>query len=71
MAVPKKKVKQAPDRKRAHKEDGTFKADDPSTPDVNEAFEAPAVVDPVRAAQLKKTPGTRSTSRRFKGKLVE
>jgi hypothetical protein len=26
-------------RRRAHNEDGTFKADDPSTPHVNEAFE--------------------------------
>jgi len=30
-----------PTKKRAHKEDGKFKADDPSTPDVNEAFEQP------------------------------
>ena len=35
----KKTVKRAaPKRKRAHKADGSFKADDPSTPDVNEAF---------------------------------
>ncbi len=27
-----------PTRKRAHTEDGKFKADDPSTPDVNEAY---------------------------------
>lgn len=27
-------------RKRAHEEDGTFKADDPATSDVNEAFES-------------------------------
>ena len=26
-------------RKRAHNPDGTFKADDPSTPDINEAWE--------------------------------
>ncbi len=32
-----KKVVKA--KKRAHKEDGTFKADDKSTPDVNEAWE--------------------------------
>lgn len=35
----KKTVKRAaPKRKRAHKADGSFKADDPSTPDINEAF---------------------------------
>ncbi len=35
----KKMVKRAaPKRKRAHKADGSFKADDPSTPDINEAF---------------------------------
>lgn len=27
--------------KRAHNDDGTFKADDPATPDVNEAYEQP------------------------------
>lgn len=27
--------------KRAHNEDGTFVADDPSTPEVNEAYQAP------------------------------
>ena len=35
----KKTVKRAaPKRKRAHKADGSVQADDPSTPDVNEAF---------------------------------
>ena len=35
----KKMVKRAaPKRKRAHKADGSFKADDPTTPDINEAF---------------------------------
>ena len=35
----KKTVKRAaPKRKRAHKADGSFQADDPSTPDINEAF---------------------------------
>jgi hypothetical protein len=40
-AVPKKPAaKKAPaKRKRARKADGTLKADDPSTPDVNEAWE--------------------------------
>jgi len=40
-AAPKKPaVKKAPvKRKRARKIDGTLKADDPSTPDVNEAWE--------------------------------
>ena len=31
------------EKKRARKDDGTFKSDDPSTPDVNEAFEQPGV----------------------------
>lgn len=35
---PKAKTKAAPKKKRAHKKDGTFKADDPATPE-NEAFE--------------------------------
>jgi hypothetical protein len=40
-AAPKKPAaKKAPaKRKRARKADGTLKADDPSTPDVNEAWE--------------------------------
>ena len=32
------KTKVATKRRRAHNSDGSFKADDPSTPDVNEAF---------------------------------
>lgn len=36
---PKPKPKPQAKKKRAKKEDGTFKADDPSTPDVNEAWE--------------------------------
>ena len=36
---PKPKPKPKAKKKRAKKEDGTFKADDPSTPDVNEAWE--------------------------------
>lgn len=32
-------VKVKPKKKRAHNEDGSFKADDKSTPDVNEAWE--------------------------------
>ena len=35
----KPKPKPQAKKKRAKKEDGTFKADDPSTPDVNEAWE--------------------------------
>ena len=31
------------ERKRARKDDGTFKSDDPSTPDVNEAFVNPSI----------------------------
>lgn len=60
--------------KRAKNEDGTFKGDDPSTPDVNEAFVVsdPIVVnvDAVREAQRTKPPGTRSAQRRLGGKLV-
>ena len=37
----KKKAPAKKKTKRAHEEDGTFTADDPSTPEVNEAFEAP------------------------------
>ena len=29
----------ATEKKRAHDEDGKFKADDPATPDVNEAYQ--------------------------------
>ena len=29
----------APEKKRAHDKDGKFKADDPATPDVNEAYQ--------------------------------
>ncbi len=36
---PKPKPKPKAKKKRAKNEDGTFKADDPSTPDVNEAWE--------------------------------
>lgn len=54
-------------RARAKKDDGTFMADDPSTPDVNEAFiqePAPALVEDQRSAQ-------RSVGlRRLGGKLV-
>ena len=32
------KTRVATNRRRAHNSDGSFKADDPSTPDVNEAF---------------------------------
>jgi hypothetical protein len=35
----KKPAAKKPVRKRARKDDGQFKADDPSTPDVNEAWE--------------------------------
>ena len=54
-------------RARAKKDDGTFMADDPSTPDVNEAFvqeEAPVPEEDQRVAQ-------RSVGlRRLGGKLV-
>jgi len=54
-------------RTRAKKADGTFQADDPSTPDVNEAFvqkKAPPMAEEQRASQ-------RSVGlRRLGGKLV-
>ena len=69
MAARKTSTKREPAKRRARakKADGTFKADDPSTPDVNEAFvqeEAPAPVEARRSAQ-------RSVGlRRLGGKLV-
>ena len=60
-------------RKRAKKEDGTFKADDLSTPDVNEAFVLPVVETEVehRQAQRDTRSLTGSRSRRLGGKLVD
>ena len=69
MAARKTSTKREPAKRRARakKADGTFQADDPSTPDVNEAFvqeEAPAPGEDQRAAQ-------RSVGlRRLGGKLV-
>ena len=69
MAARKTSTKREPAKRRARakKADGTFKADDPSTPDVNETFvqeEAPAPVKDQRSAQ-------RSVGlRRLGGKLV-
>ena len=56
MAARKTSTKREPAKRRARakKDDGTFQADDPSTPDVNEAFgqeEAPAPVEDQRSAQ--------------------
>ena len=64
-APAKKMVKKAaPKRKRAHKADGSFQADDPSTPDVNEAF----VQEPAPEAQRE---AQRSVGlRRLGGKLI-
>lgn len=36
----------APEPERAREDDGTFKADDPETPDVNEAFVQPTKAEP-------------------------
>ncbi len=58
-------------RARAKKEDGTFMADDPSTPDVNEAFVVPDMLAAEREAQRTKPAGVRSSYRRLGGKLVE
>ena len=61
------KTKVATKRRRAHNSDGSFKADDPSTPDVNEAFvqeKAPPMAEEQRASQ-------RSVGlRRLGGKLI-
>ena len=48
----------SPPTKRARKTDGTFKGDDPSTPDVNEAYEQPAKKPAAKkpAAKKKKHP---------------
>tara|TARA_R100001129_G_scaffold138169_1_gene99328 strand:+ start:606 stop:824 length:219 start_codon:yes stop_codon:yes gene_type:complete len=68
-ATKKTSTKKEPARRRtrARKEDGSFQADDPSTPDVNEAYvqeKAPAPVEDQRSAQ-------RSVGlRRLGGKLV-
>lgn len=61
-------------RTRAKKADGTFRADDPATPDVNEAFvqtKVPDLVATDREAQRTKPSGVRSSFRRLGGKLVE
>jgi len=66
MALLKKKA--AP-KKRAKKVDGTFKADDPSTPDVNEAFVS---TDQARREIQRATRSmTGSRSRRLGGKLID
>ena len=81
MALSKKKPAKAAAKKRntmkmkrAKNEDGTFKGDDPSTPDVNEAFVIPDPVvidvDAIRQALRSKVAGTRSSQRRLGGKLV-
>lgn len=55
-------------KKRARTEDGHFVADDPSTPDVNEAWEddettaSVAGVDPTRKAKQSKAPKAESAS---------
>ena len=61
-------------RRRARALGGKFKSDDPSTPDVNEAFvqtEVPDLVATEREAQRTKPSGVRSSFRRLGGKLVE
>jgi hypothetical protein len=60
-------------RTRAHNADGSFKADDPTTPDVNEAFtvEVPDMNEALREQQRSKPPGVKSSYRRLGGKLIE
>ena len=71
-AVKKASTKKEPSRRRARakKADGTFMADDPSTPEVNEAF-VPAESDQsFREAQRAKPAGPRSSYTRLGGELV-
>ena len=57
-------------RTRAKKADGTFKADNPATPDINEAFVPIESDQSFREAQRAKPAGVRSSYRRLGGKLV-
>jgi|TARA_B100001750_G_C15122504_1_gene405744 hypothetical protein len=74
MAVKPKKAAPKKTRKRAHKKDGSFKADDPSTPDINEAFESQDqdAEQKRREAQRAKfaPPAPSSGTRYLGGKLV-
>ena len=74
MALKTKKATKEPARRRAraHNADGSFKADDPTTPDVNEAFviEVPDMDAKRREDQRAKPAGVRSSLRRLGGKLV-
>ena len=61
--------KKAAPKKRAKKVDGTFKADDPSTPDVNEAY---VNTDQAHREMQRATRSrTGSRSRRLGGKLID
>jgi hypothetical protein len=56
-----------PKRKRARKDDGGFKADDPATPDVDEAWEDDAPPKPKPAAKkapAKKAPAKKPTAKK-------
>ena len=76
MALKSKKKSSAkkvrPKRKRARTDDGQFVPDDPSTPDINEAFVQPDADQARREAQRAKfAPKTGGTgTRRIGGKLV-
>jgi len=74
MALKTKKATKEPARRRAraHNSDGSFKADDPTTPNVNEAFtiEVPDMDAKRREDQRAKPAGVRSSLRRLGGKLV-
>ena len=56
--------KKAVKRKRAHNSDGSFKSENPATPDVNEAFVPEEV--PITQREAQRTVGLR----RLGGKLV-
>jgi len=75
MALRTKKATKEPARRRAraHNQDGSFKADDLTTPDVNEAFtiEVPDMNEALREQQRSKPPGVKSSYRRLGGKLIE
>lgn len=47
-----KRTRKPAEPKRAHNDDGKFKADDPATPEVNEAYEAPALTPLQEAADV-------------------
>ena len=56
------KVDAPEETKRARKDDGTFQSDDPSTPDVNEAWEGGKAPPPKKKAPRRKAPAKKKTA---------